>query len=239
MLKNNHTKHLICVRHGESEYNRKNLFTGLYDAKLTYKGKNEATVAAKLCKDYTIDHAYCSALIRARNTLDTMIQHYGHIETEISAALNERNYGELTGMNKVEACKIYGADKVHQWRRGFHDKPPSGESLADTLERVTNFYQTNIVKRLKYDTTNSILIVAHGNSLRALAGHLLGADEQAFTNIEVAWCSPWIFKFNHNKLSGLEIVNNPNVVGKNQLYDQSKVEVIKRSDQCPNTFLPA
>ena len=230
-MKNNHIKHLICIRHGESEYNKKNLFTGLYDATLTDKGVQEATIAARLCKDYKINHAYSSNLIRAKSTLDTIIKHYGYIQTEASSALNERNYGELTGMNKNDACRIYGADKVHRWRRGFEEKPPGGESLADTLGRVTNFYQSDISKRLKCDTTNTLLIVAHGNSLRALAGHLLGANEMAFANIEVAWCSPWIFRFEHNNLTKLEIIDNPNVVGRNQLFNQSKVEIVERNGE--------
>ena len=184
-------KNLICIRHGESEYNQKNLFTGTYDVVLTNKGIEEAKIAGRICQKYTIDFAYCSELLRAKNTLDTLIKPQGTIPQQCSAALNERDYGDLTGLNKAHACERYGADKVKLWRRGFHAKPPNGESLAETFTRVKSFYNTDISPMLS--RVNNVLVVAHGNSLRALTGHLLDACEAEFEHIEIAWCSPWIF----------------------------------------------
>ena len=161
---------LVLVRHGESEWNRKNLFTGWRDVDITEQGAAEARAAGKRLKAQNIkfDVAFTSALKRAQRTLDLILEEMG--QTQISVfkdqALNERDYGDLVGMNKDDARKKWGEEQVHLWRRSYDIAPPGGESLKDTVARALPYFLQEILPRvLRGERT---LVSAHGNSLRAL-----------------------------------------------------------------------
>lgn len=161
---------LVLVRHGQSEWNLKNLFTGWKDPGLTEKGIAEAKAAGERLKrkGLKFDIAYTSVLTRAQRTLDLMLAELGQtgLETVKDQALNERDYGDLTGLNKDDARKKWGEEQVLVWRRSYDVPPPGGESLKDTLARALPYY----MKHIQPDVLSgkSVLVAAHGNSLRAL-----------------------------------------------------------------------
>jgi 2,3-bisphosphoglycerate-dependent phosphoglycerate mutase len=161
---------LVLVRHGQSEWNLKNLFTGWKDVGLTEKGIAEAKAAGERLKKkgLNFDVAYTSVLKRAQHTLDLMLDELGQkgLKTVKDQALNERDYGDLTGLNKDDARKKWGEEQVLIWRRSFDVSPPGGESLRDTLARALPYY----MKHIQPDVLSgkSVLVPAHGNSLRAL-----------------------------------------------------------------------
>lgn len=166
------THKLIIIRHGQSTWNLENRFTGWRDVDLTEKGREEARLAGVLLKGVKLDMAYTSVLKRAMQTLDIVLQESGNTGIPIiqSAALNERGYGALEGLNKDEVAAEYGSEQVHLWRRSYDVRPPEGESLQDTAERVIPYFKEQIVKQIKLD--KKVIIVAHGNSLRALIMYL-------------------------------------------------------------------
>jgi 2,3-bisphosphoglycerate-dependent phosphoglycerate mutase len=161
---------LVLVRHGESEWNRKNLFTGWRDVDLTEAGIEEARAGGRKLRAQGLrfDVAFTSALKRAQRTLDVMLEELG--QTDIPAikdqALNERDYGDLVGLNKDDARKRWGEEQVHIWRRSYDVAPPGGESLKDTAARVLPYYIAEILPRVLRG--ERVLVSAHGNSLRAL-----------------------------------------------------------------------
>jgi 2,3-bisphosphoglycerate-dependent phosphoglycerate mutase len=163
---------LVLLRHGESQWNLENRFTGWIDVPLSPKGVEEATAAGGKLRGYKFDRAFSSVLIRANETLRIVLEVLGQtrIPIEKDKALNERMYGDLQGLNKTETAKKFGDEQVKIWRRSFDVRPPGGESLKDTAERVLPYYQARIKPCLANDET--ILIAAHGNSLRALVMEL-------------------------------------------------------------------
>jgi len=188
---------LILLRHGQSLWNLKNLFTGEVDVELTVQGEEEAKNAGMLLKGFPIDIAFTSILKRAIHTLDILLAEIGTpIPIIRSPALNERNYGELQGMNKAETAKKYGTEKVLLWRRSFAIRPPGGESLKDTFHRVVPYYVKEILPFLKIGKT--VLIVAHGNSLRALMMYLEELDEQEIEMVEIATGVPRLYEFSND-----------------------------------------
>ena len=163
---------LVLLRHGESQWNLENRFTGWVDVPLSPKGIEEAKAAGEKLRGYRFDRAFTSALTRANETLRLVLEILGQtgIPVEKDKALNERMYGELQGLNKAETAKKFGDEQVKVWRRSFDVRPPGGESLKDTAERVLPYYDTRIQPFLAKGET--ILIAAHGNSLRALVMQL-------------------------------------------------------------------
>jgi 2,3-bisphosphoglycerate-dependent phosphoglycerate mutase len=161
---------LVLVRHGQSDWNLKNLFTGWKDPGLSEQGIAEARAAGEKLKKagYRFDVAFTSDLRRAQDTLDIMLEKLGQKDLPVmkDKALNERDYGELTGLNKDDARKRWGAEQVHIWRRSFDIAPPGGESLKDTAARVLPYFQKEILPRVIKG--KRVLVSAHGNSLRAL-----------------------------------------------------------------------
>ncbi|MEJ2435449.1 MAG: 2,3-bisphosphoglycerate-dependent phosphoglycerate mutase, partial [Pseudolabrys sp.] len=161
---------LVLVRHGESDWNKKNLFTGWRDVDLSEKGVEEARSAGRKLKAQGLkfDLAYTSALIRAQRTLDLMLEELGQtgLPTYKDQALNERDYGDLAGLNKDDARKKWGPEQVHIWRRSYDVAPPGGESLRDTAARVLPYYINEILPAVLRG--ERVLVSAHGNSLRAL-----------------------------------------------------------------------
>jgi 2,3-bisphosphoglycerate-dependent phosphoglycerate mutase len=163
---------LVLVRHGESQWNLENRFTGWVDVPLTEKGRREAQRAGELLRGMHFDRAYTSVLQRAIETLDIILRAVGQTDlpVERDAALNERHYGELQGLNKAETAKQFGDEQVHIWRRSYDIAPPGGESLKDTAARTLPYFERVIVPRLR--AGENVLVSAHGNSLRSIVMHL-------------------------------------------------------------------
>ncbi len=181
---------LFLVRHGQSQWNLENRFTGWQDIDITELGQQEARQAGLALANEPIDIAYTSTLIRAQHTLEIILHEMGnpHIPIVINAALNERGYGKLEGLIKAETAEKYGAEQVHIWRRSFDVPPPGGESLKDTYERVIPYYEGFILPKLKEG--KNVLIVAHGNSLRALIMFLENLSPEQILEREIATGQP-------------------------------------------------
>jgi len=200
------SSYLVLVRHGQSEWNEKNLFTGWKDPKLTPRGVDEAIKAGKELKEagYSFDKMFTSDLFRAQDTgriiLDQM--DISSIEVIKDVSLNERNYGDLAGLNKDEARKKWGENQVHIWRRSFDVPPPGGESLKDTAERVLPYFKENIIPELIEGL--NILVAAHGNSLRALVMELEEISSEEIVKLEISTGVPLIYKFKENKIQRLD-----------------------------------
>ena len=194
---------LTLVRHGQSDWNNKNLFTGWENPGLTKKGVEEAHKTGNLLKEENKNYSYLftSILDRAINTADIILEELGigQINVIRDQALNERDYGELTGLNKDAARKKWGEDQVHIWRRSFDIPPPGGESLKDTAERVIPYFRDKILPLLIED--NNILISAHGNSLRALVMHIEGLSSEEILTREIATGQPISYEFFDGKFN--------------------------------------
>ena len=186
---------LIVIRHGQSEWNLQNRFTGDADVELTEVGIEEAKNAGRLIKNFPLDAAYTSVLKRAIHTLNIILEIIENLSLPVTcnAALNERSYGDLQGLNKEDTVKKYGEAQVLLWRRGFSIVPPNGESLQDTFNRVVPYYNQEILPQLK--SGKNILIVAHGNSLRALMMHLEQISETAIADVNLATGAPRLYRF--------------------------------------------
>ena len=189
---------LVLVRHGQSDWNLKNLFTGWRDIDLTEKGVAEAREAGRKLKAQGIkfDVAFTSALKRAQRTLDLMLTELGQTTIPIfkDQALNERDYGELVGLNKDDARKKWGEEQVHIWRRSYDVAPPGGESLKDTLARALPYYVTDILPRVLRG--ERVLVAAHGNSLRALVMVLDKHTPDSITKLNLETGVPMIYRLN-------------------------------------------
>jgi 2,3-bisphosphoglycerate-dependent phosphoglycerate mutase len=189
---------LVLVRHGESEWNNKNLFTGWRDVDLTEKGIVEARTAGRKLKAHGLrfDVAFTSALIRAQHSLDLMLEELGQQNIPVfkDEALNERDYGDLAGLNKDDARAKWGAEQVHVWRRSYDVAPPGGESLKDTAARVLPYYIGVMLPRLLRG--DNMLVAAHGNSLRALIMVLEHLSPQQIVARELATGVPLIYRLN-------------------------------------------
>ncbi|WP_375694164.1 2,3-bisphosphoglycerate-dependent phosphoglycerate mutase [Bartonella sp. AD24XZML] len=189
---------LTLIRHGQSEWNLKNLFTGWKDPDLTEKGHAEAIAAGKKLKEYGLrfDIAYTSALQRAQKTAQHILEQMGQSDLEVikNPALNERNYGDLSGLNKDEIRQQWGQEQVQMWRRSYTIAPPNGESLRDTGARIWPYYLYHIQPYILRSQT--VLIAAHGNSLRALIMALEGLSGEEIISQELATGIPIIYTFN-------------------------------------------
>ncbi len=189
---------LVLVRHGQSEWNLKNLFTGWRDPDLTETGVAEARAAGQRLKaaGLTFDIAFTSVLSRAQRTLSLLLEEQGqtNLETIRDAALNERDYGDLSGLNKDDARAKWGEDQVHIWRRSYDVPPPGGESLRDTGARVWPYYIHRIQPHVLRGET--VVVAAHGNSLRALVMALEGLTGEEIVARELATGVPIIYRLN-------------------------------------------
>lgn len=210
---------LVLVRHGESVWNKKNLFTGWTDVDLSIKGIHEAQEAGRLLKNKEMDFqiAFTSVLKRAVHTLEYILKEMNESVPVVKAyELNERHYGALQGLNKEAMALKYGEEQVQLWRRSFATRPPMltemdernpkkdplykdipkeklplGESLEDTIKRVVPFYEKEIVPHLK--NNENVLVVAHGNSLRALVKYLENISDEDIAGLEIPLGIPWIY----------------------------------------------
>ena len=187
---------LVLVRHGQSEWNKKNLFTGWKDPNLTKQGINEASEAGKQLNSLGInfDVMFTSDLIRAQETGKIILKEMNQKSIAIvkSQKLNERNYGDLAGLNKDDAREKWGEDQVHIWRRSFDVPPPGGESLKNTAERVLQYFRSDILPKIQEGS--NVLIAAHGNSLRALVMELEGISPDEIVGLEIATGDPLIYE---------------------------------------------
>ncbi|MDF2799260.1 MAG: 2,3-bisphosphoglycerate-dependent phosphoglycerate mutase [Devosia sp.] len=187
---------LILVRHGQSEWNLLNLFTGWRNPDLTEQGMGEARATGKALKAAGIvpDLYYTSALRRAQHTLDLMLEEMGVLNCTIirNTALNERDYGDLSGLNKDDARAKWGEEQVLIWRRSYDVPPPGGESLKDTAARTLPYYEAEILPRLQAGQT--ILIAAHGNSLRAMVMAIEGLTPEQILKREIATGQPTVYE---------------------------------------------
>ena len=187
---------LVLVRHGQSEWNLKNLFTGWRDPDLTELGIQEARTGGEALKDYGIkyDIAFTSVLKRAQNTLDIVLDCVGQpgLETIRDQALNERDYGDLSGLNKDDARAKWGEEQVHIWRRSYDIPPPGGESLRDTGARVWPYYMMEILPRVL--AGQNVLVAAHGNSLRSLVMVLDRLSKEQILALNLATGVPMVYK---------------------------------------------
>jgi 2,3-bisphosphoglycerate-dependent phosphoglycerate mutase len=188
---------LVLCRHGESEWNKLNLFTGWKDPALTEKGGAEARAAGRRLRDMglSFDVAYTSALSRAQRTLDLILTELGQTDLAIhrDQALNERDYGDLAGLNKDDARQRWGEEQVHIWRRSYDVPPPGGESLKDTAARVLPYFEARIMPDVM--AGHRVLVAAHGNSLRALIMKLEGLTGEEIIKRELATGVPIIYRF--------------------------------------------
>lgn len=189
---------LILLRHGQSLWNLENRFTGWQDIDITKKGEEEALHAGKLLKNEKIDIAFTSALKRAQHTLEIILKECGieNIPVIINKSLNERSYGNLEGLNKSDTALKYGSDQVMIWRRSYDVAPPGGESLKDTAERVLPYFHKAVAPKLMEGKT--VLIVAHGNSLRALMMFLENLSPEEIANTEIPTGIPRKYTLNKN-----------------------------------------
>ncbi|MBT5157702.1 MAG: 2,3-bisphosphoglycerate-dependent phosphoglycerate mutase [Rhodobiaceae bacterium] len=190
---------LVLVRHGQSEWNEKNLFTGWRDPDLTAQGVAEAHAAGRALKaaGAKFDLAFTSNLQRAQKTLALLLQDLlpdGELPTTRHEALNERDYGDLAGLNKDDAREKWGEAQVHIWRRSFDTPPPGGESLKDTADRVLPYFDAEIMPQLKQG--KDILIAAHGNSLRALVMQLEGLSSEEIIDVNIGTGVPYCYELN-------------------------------------------
>ncbi len=210
---------LVLVRHGQSQWNLENRFTGWVDVPLSVKGREEATSAGKKLKNMRFDTMYVSHLMRAIQTLHYILlelsderipilyheeqrihawEHYtGNQDKEIpvyqSVDLAERYYGDLQGLNKAETMKKYGEAQVHLWRRSYDINPPHGESLKDTCERTIPYYKKNILPELQ--AGKNVLIVAHGNSLRSITKYVENISDEEIPKVEIPTGVPIVYTF--------------------------------------------
>lgn len=219
---------LVLVRHGESRWNVSGRFTGWVDVPLSEKGVHEAERCAEHCKEYDFDVAFTSALERAHATLliilsrqnrTGIIQHEGDhphykwrcysnkcdgkdIPVFESEALNERYYGLLQGMDKKEAVKIYGREKVFAWRRGYVAKPPRGESMKDAFERTWPYFEKKIMPRIRRGET--VMIAGHGNTLRAMIKRLEKISDDAISRLDLPEAKPVAYDYHKGKWTRIE-----------------------------------
>lgn len=186
---------LTLIRHGQSSYNLENRFTGNVDVALTPLGEQEALSAGKKIKAINYDIAYTSILKRAQKSLAIILQeiHQKTMPVVKNGALDERKYGDLQGLNKEETAKKYGEEQVLIWRRSFAVRPPGGESLEDTYNRTVPYYQSEIEPKLK--NGENVLIVAHGNSLRALMMYLEKIDNESISKVNIPTGTPRNYTF--------------------------------------------
>lgn len=203
-------KNILLIRHGQSEWNKLNLFTGFKNIELSEQGIDEANKAGQNFKNLNIkfDIVFTSELKRAQETAKIILKNldqwdYLYEEEKIitDIKLNERDYGDLTGLNKKETADKFGEEQVHKWRRGYSDQPPNGESLEDVVRRVKIYFEESINPAIQSADNNNILIAAHGNSLRALLIVMNIYDSSNINSVELSTGVPIHVILENNKFT--------------------------------------
>jgi 2,3-bisphosphoglycerate-dependent phosphoglycerate mutase len=189
---------LVLIRHGQSQWNLENKFTGWVDVPLTDLGREEARKGGERIKSIKFDKAYTSVLERANETLDIVLEVIDQkaLPTEKDEALNERHYGDLQGLNKAETAKKYGDEQVHIWRRSYDVPPPNGESLKDTAARTLPYFDNKIVPDLK--NGKNIIVAAHGNSLRSIVMQLDKLSKEQVLKLNLGTGVPIVYEFDRD-----------------------------------------
>jgi len=203
-------KNILLIRHGQSEWNKLNLFTGFKNIELSEQGIDEANKAGQNFKNLNIkfDIVFTSELKRAQETAKIILKNldqwnylYGQGKIITDIKLNERDYGDLTGLNKKETADKFGEEQVHKWRRGYSDQPPNGESLEDVVRRVKIYFEESINPAIQSADNNNILIAAHGNSLRALLIVMNIYDSSNINSVELSTGVPIHVILENNKFT--------------------------------------
>ena len=217
---------LVLLRHGQSQWNLENRFTGWTDIPLTDRGKEDAKRCGEVLKEkgFTFDQAFTSRLVRASATLDIILEELGQtdIPIEVDSALNERHYGSLQGLNKAETAEKHGQEKVLLWRRDFFTPPPDGESMEDCEKRTTPFF-THYVLPLLHAGKN-VIITAHGNSMRPMVKCLDGLSPEETSALELGLCTPYVYSFEGEQMTGKEVIEVPGIVTKGASQKEKSVE---------------
>lgn len=203
---------LILLRHGQSQWNLENRFAGWSDIPLTDRGREDAVRAAQSLKSFTLQRAFTSRLSRASDTLRIILKTLGQttIPVEADAALNERHYGDLQGLNKAETAEKFGKEQVQQWRRSYFTRPPNGESMEDCEKRTLPYFLQKIFPSVAQGET--VLVAAHGNSLRPIIKYLDELTPESAATLEIGLCTPYIYTFEGQKLMKKEILTVPGIV---------------------------
>lgn len=214
---------LILIRHGQSQWNLENRFTGWTDVPLTEQGAKDAATAGTVLKEFTFDMAFTSRLQRANQTLGAILGTLSQSpEIMKDSALNERHYGDLQGLNKAETAEKYGADQVQLWRRSYSTRPPNGESMEDCERRTLPFFKQYVLPHLVDGKT--IIIVAHGNSLRPIMKYLENLDPEAASSMEIGLCTPYVYTMDGEKVTNREMREVPGIITKGSSLTEKKVE---------------
>lgn len=195
---------LILIRHGQSQWNLENRFTGWTDVDLTEQGTKDARACGEVLKEFRFDLSFTSRLKRAQFTLANALSVQGQTDLprEADSALNERHYGDLQGLNKAETVEKFGEDQVKQWRRSYNVRPPNGESMEDCERRTLPFFLQYILPHVNEGKT--VIVAAHGNSMRPIMKYLENMTPDAASTMELKFCTPYIYKIEDGKMISRE-----------------------------------
>lgn len=215
---------LVLIRHGQSQWNLENRFTGWTDVPLSAQGEKDVAITASYLNDFHFDCAFTSRLKRAKQTLDIILNKLNqtHIPVLEDSALNERHYGDLQGLNKAETAAKYGQEKVLLWRRSFDVPPPEGESIKDVCLRVLPFFKWTILPEVH--TGKTVIVTASGNSMRPIFQLLDGLDDKTTASMEVALTTPYIYWFKEEKILKKEIREIPGIVTKGASQTEKSIK---------------
>ncbi len=191
---------LVLIRHGQSQWNLENRFTGWTDVHVTDAGRADAELCGKSLKDINFDVVFLSRLARTKETFEGFQKGYGVIKAEVisDSAINEKHYGDLQGMNKAEAAKKFGEDKVMAWRRSYDVRPPNGESVEDVERRIVPFFKNYVLPHLV--AGKNILMFAHGNSMRPLMKLFENLPVEKAATMEIDCSVPYVYEFEGEKV---------------------------------------
>ncbi len=214
---------LILIRHGQSQWNLENRFTGWSDVPLTERGEQDCALTAKVLHDFKFDMAFTSALQRAQKTLEIILKETKQSDVPVvqDKALNERHYGDLQGLNKAETAQKYGQEQVKLWRRSYDTRPPNGESIADCFQRVVPFLKEKILPEVFAGKT--VIVVAHGNSLRPIFQYFDHTDNDTIATLEIGLCTPYVYTFEGDQLIEKKELEVPGIVTKGSSTTETKV----------------
>lgn len=217
---------LVLIRHGQSQWNLENRFTGWTDVPLSERGEKDAHTAGKVLrqKGFHFDVAYTSRLIRASETSRILLEELGQssISTIADAVLNERNYGSLQGLNKAESAAKFGQEQVSKWRRGYSTRPPEGESIEDCVARTTPYFVEHILPHVHRG--ENVLVTAHGNSMRPMVKYLENLSPEETASAEFGLCTPYVYYFEGKKMTKKETIEVPGIVTKGASQTEESVK---------------
>ncbi len=214
---------LVLIRHGQSQWNLENRFTGWTDVPLTEQGQKDASLSAHSLAGFHFTTAFTSRLLRANQTLDVIVKELNlTMPIEKDSALNERHYGDLQGLNKAETVEKFGKEQVQLWRRSYFTRPPNGESMEDCERRTVPFFTQYILPLVQVG--QDILVVAHGNSLRPIMKYLENLDPEVVATLEIGLCTPYVYTFEGEKITGKRVIEVEGIVTKGASLEQKTVE---------------